>query len=76
MADPNMEGFVTIITTPVSRVFWQGRELGETPLHKIRVPAGCVRFKLVYEMNGEKKTKPVPLKVKPNAMNKFPLKLK
>lgn len=75
VADPSMEGFVTIATQPVSRVFWQGRELGKTPLYKLRVPSGCVRFKFVYEVDGVEKTKMVPLKVKANAMNKFPLKL-
>ncbi len=71
-----MEGWVTLATTPLSRVFLKGRDIGETPLHKIRVPAGCVKLKVVYTKDGEKKEKWLPLKVKPNVTNKFPIRLK
>lgn len=40
-ADP---GFITIDTQPYSTLYWQGRMLGETPISRQKLPAGCVEL--------------------------------
>lgn len=37
-------GFVTIDTVPYSTVYWQGRMLGETPISRQKLPAGCIEL--------------------------------
>jgi eukaryotic-like serine/threonine-protein kinase len=57
-------GFVTIDTTPYSEIFLDGKRLGETPLPKQKLPAGCVE--LVAKSKETGKEKKVRIKVEPN----------
>ncbi|MCC7386419.1 MAG: serine/threonine protein kinase [Deltaproteobacteria bacterium] len=61
---PNVpSGFVTLDTEPWSKIYYEGRLLGETPLSKVRLPSGCVEIVAVRE--GHPPTT-VKLKVEPN----------
>lgn len=40
-ADP---GFVTVDTTPYSAIYVGGRMVGETPISRLKLPAGCVEL--------------------------------
>lgn len=40
-------GYVTINTTPYSDLYWGKRRLGQTPIARLQLPAGCVRLRAV-----------------------------
>jgi hypothetical protein len=37
-------GFATVDSTPKSLIFWKGEKLGETPILRIKLPAGCIEL--------------------------------
>jgi serine/threonine-protein kinase len=55
-AEPVARGKVSIETNPWTRVLWNGRVLGETPLIQVPLPAGKQKLKLVNEEKGINKT--------------------
>ncbi|MFP2932688.1 PEGA domain-containing protein [Pyxidicoccus sp. 3LG] len=55
-------GFLTLVTEPHAKVFLGGRELGDTPLFKVKLPAGKHSLKLV---DGEGKALKLPVDIKP-----------
>ena len=58
-------GYVTISTKPYSTIFWNGKKLGDTPLNKEKLPAGCVELEAVHP-GPPKKVKKVRVKVESN----------
>jgi len=38
------EGMVTIDTDPFTEIFWGAKRLGETPLSRVKLPAGCIEL--------------------------------
>lgn len=71
--DPDLPpGYVTIDTHPYSRIFWGERELGETPLSKKRLPAGCVELKAV---TFDGKARKVKVEVEPNVIRVYRFKI-
>jgi hypothetical protein len=47
VAEDGAVGFVTIGTKPESTIYFQGRELGQTPLSRVKLPAGCIKLEAV-----------------------------
>lgn len=37
-------GFATVDSTPKSLIFWKGEKIGETPLLRMKFPAGCIEL--------------------------------
>ena len=66
-------GHVTINTNPYSIVSAMGRKLGETPLPKVKLPAGCVELVAVHPPTG--KSKKVRIKVEPNKTSRYMFKI-
>ncbi len=64
-------GFVTIDTRPYSEIFWGERRLGETPLARVRLPAGCVEL----EARSGELTKTFKVAVEPNGISTYRFKL-
>ncbi len=60
-ARPRATGYLTVWTTPYSKVYLDGRLLGSTPMAKREVPVGNHRLKLV---NPDVGTKTVRVRVK------------
>jgi eukaryotic-like serine/threonine-protein kinase len=50
-------GFVTINTKPYAELFIEGQSIGETPISKKRLPAGCIELTAVDRVSGRKTTK-------------------
>ena len=61
-------GFVTIDTRPYATIYWGDRKLGETPLSKQRLPAGCVELRAV---TADGKSRTVKVEVKPSVTRTF-----
>ncbi|MCP3137056.1 protein kinase domain-containing protein [Pyxidicoccus xibeiensis] len=55
-------GFLTLVTEPSAKVFVGGRELGATPLFKVKLPSGKHALKLV---DGEGKAMRLSVDIKP-----------
>jgi serine/threonine-protein kinase len=54
--EPVARGKVSVDTNPWTKVIWNGRALGETPLIQVPLPAGKQKLKLVNEEKGINKT--------------------
>ena len=67
-------GFVTIDTVPVAADIYYGNEkLGETPLNRLRLPAGCVE--LVARSKDPPREKKLKVIVEPNKNKSFRVEL-
>lgn len=66
-------GHVTIASEPYSVIYYQEKMLGETPIAKARVPAGCLHLKAVDPQS--KKEKIVKVNVEPNKITRFKITL-
>lgn len=55
-ADP---GFVTIDSKPYSTVFYGDKKIGETPLVRAKLPAGCLSLRLENREHGQSRTKQI-----------------
>jgi hypothetical protein len=55
-------GFLTLVTEPYAKVFLGSRELGDTPLFKVKLPSGKQVLKLV---DGNGKALKLPVEIKP-----------
>jgi hypothetical protein len=55
-------GFLTLVTEPYAKVFLGSRELGDTPLFKVKLPSGKQVLKLV---DGNGKALKLPVDIKP-----------
>ncbi|MFO0722874.1 MAG: serine/threonine-protein kinase [Myxococcota bacterium] len=62
-------GFVTIETSPPSEIYYGNERLGETPLNKVKLPAGCVE--LVAKAKDPPKEKHIKLLVEPNKIHAY-----
>jgi serine/threonine-protein kinase len=70
---PREKGKLSLQTTPWSNVYFGGKNLGETPLVNVELPAGRHRLKLV---NDEKKlSTTIEVEIKPNQTTGLKLKL-
>lgn len=69
------KGRVTIDTTPFSDIYYRGRKLGQTPLSKQPLPAGCVEITAVFTKNGREVRQALPLHVRPAVVSKFRIDL-
>jgi serine/threonine-protein kinase len=54
--EPVARGKISVETNPWTKVIWNGRALGETPLIQVPLPAGKQKLKLVNEEKGINKT--------------------
>lgn len=61
-------GFMTINTQPASRIFLDGQAIGETPLSRAKVPAGCLEVEAVTEDGRRQK---VQVDIQPNRVGVF-----
>ncbi|MEM1026316.1 MAG: serine/threonine-protein kinase [Myxococcota bacterium] len=64
-------GYLTIDTRPHSVIFWRDRRLGETPISKAKVPAGCLELR-AESASG---TKTLKVRIEPNKVSIFRTKL-
>ena len=62
-------GNVTIDSKPYSVVYLDDKMLGETPLAKVRLPAGCMFIRAVHPES--KKEKIMKIKVEPNKTSRY-----
>lgn len=62
-------GHLTINSKPYSVIYYQDKMLGETPIAKARVPAGCVHLRAVDPQS--KREKIVKLNVEPNKVLRY-----
>ena len=65
-------GFVTIDTTPSSEIFWDGKRLGETPVSRQKLPAGCIEL---VAKTSDKEMK-VKVMVEPNKVQRYKFDIK
>ena len=65
-------GFATIDTTPSSDIYWDGKKLGETPLARQKLPAGCI--KLVAKT--ATKEMEVKVMIEPNKVQRYKFDIK
>ena len=73
VTDPNLpSGWVTIATRPYSTIFWKDRELGQTPISKKPLPAGCVELRAV---TADGKTRRFNVEVEPNLVRVYRLEI-
>jgi hypothetical protein len=56
-------GLLTLVTEPYAKVFLGSRELGDTPLYKVKLPPGKHVLKLV-EVGGNGKPLKLPVDIK------------
>ncbi len=66
-------GYATINTTPYAEVYWGKRKLGQTPIARVQLPAGCIKIRAV-SLDGSK-TRTVQIKVEPNEVAIYQFKL-
>jgi len=71
---PAEDGFLTLKTTPWTKVTIAGTPYGSTPLFKIKLKPGTYSMLLVNEQEGVNETRSVV--VKPGEVNKLDLLLK
>jgi len=62
-------GYVTIDTVPYSEIYYEDKKLGDTPLSRQKLPAGCVE--LVAKSKDPPKEKRVRIQVEPNSTRRF-----
>ncbi|MFO0727611.1 MAG: protein kinase [Myxococcota bacterium] len=60
-------GYLTLATRPPAEVFFEGRSLGETPLARVKLPAGCLE--IVAKAEGRQKV--VKLLVHSNVTTRY-----
>ncbi len=66
-------GHVTIASEPQVAVYLDGKLLGETPIAKARVPAGCLHLDAVDPSS--KREKRIKINVEPNKVTRFKITL-
>jgi hypothetical protein len=66
-------GYVTIDTVPYSEIYYEDKKLGDTPLSRQKLPAGCVE--LVAKSKDPPKEKRVRIQVEPNSTRRFRFEL-
>lgn len=70
--DPGLpKGFLTIDTRPPSQIFYRGRKLGETPLPKYPLPAGCIEL----QAKSPDKSKTFRVRIEPNGVAVYRVQL-
>ncbi|MFP2913528.1 PEGA domain-containing protein, partial [Pyxidicoccus sp. 3LFB2] len=67
-------GFLTLVTEPYAKVFLGSRELGDTPLFKVKLPSGKHALKLV-DGNGKALRLPVDIKPGETTAVRIPLEM-
>jgi hypothetical protein len=67
------DGYVTLRTSPRSHIYLRDRLLGQTPLTRVRVPAGCAEMKAMTE---DGKTRVVRIMVTPNTVQIYNFTIK
>ncbi|WP_164010696.1 serine/threonine-protein kinase [Pyxidicoccus trucidator] len=67
-------GFLTLVTEPYAKVFLGSRELGDTPLFKVKLPSGKHTLKLV-DGNGKALRLPVDIKAGETTAVRIPLEM-
>ena len=67
-------GYATIVSVPFSEVWYRERKIGDTPLNKVKLPAGCNELTFIF---GKKETKRVKkkLQIQPNQTNRYKITL-
>lgn len=66
LLDENMPpGFITVSTKPWGRLFVNDKEVGQTPMSRIKVASGCAELRVVGE-DGKERT--VTVSIKPNVV--------
>lgn len=70
---PDEYGHVTIASEPQVAVYLNGKLLGETPIAKARVPAGCLHLDAVDPRS--KREKRIKINVEPNKLTRFKITL-
>ncbi|MFO0722873.1 MAG: serine/threonine-protein kinase [Myxococcota bacterium] len=66
-------GYVTIDTVPYSEIYYEDKKLGDTPLSRQKLPAGCVE--LIAKSKDPVKQKKVRIQVEPNSTRRFRFEL-
>jgi hypothetical protein len=62
---------LTIDTRPPSQIFYRGRKLGETPLPKYPLPAGCIEL----QAKSPDKSKTFRVRIEPNGVAVYRVQL-
>jgi eukaryotic-like serine/threonine-protein kinase len=66
-------GFATINSTPYADIYVDGKKVGQTPLPRLKLPAGCVVLRAVNPESGREKT--VQLEIQANIVSIYDLEL-
>jgi hypothetical protein len=67
-------GYATISTVPFSEVWYRGKKIGDTPLNKVTLPAGCNELTFIYGGKDAKRVKK-NFEIKPNQTQRYRIKL-
>ena len=61
------EGKLSLDTNPWTEVYWKGKDLGQTPLFEVALPAGSQQ--LVLKNPGESVEQAIEVDIKPGEVN-------